>query len=93
MNEINGMISDSDLPQCVVDGEIIGSCMFFFLVGLLLILLIVVIIAATILAAFIINRICSIPIASCGIVEENNDKKLIECKEDKDEDDTGKIIT
>lgn len=68
-----GIINASDLSQYIVDGEVIGSMIFFFLVGLLSILLVVVIFAATILAAYIYEGICSIPIASCPIKKEEKD--------------------
>ena len=73
MCEFFGIISETDLPQYVLDEKIIGSIIFFFIAGLLLLLLIVVIVAVLLLAIYIIDRICLIEIASCHIKKEEDE--------------------
>ena len=68
-----GILTEQDIPQYVVDGELVASIIFFFGVGLVALLLIVVIIAIVLLLAYIVDRICSIPIAECHVSKKDDD--------------------
>ena len=77
-----GIISEADIPHSVVDGEVIGLIVFFFIAGLLSILVVIVIIAVILLAGYIIDKICSISIASCPVKKEDDeDKDLVSFNE------------
>lgn len=74
MCEQFGIISESDIPQYIVNGEVVASCIFFLFAGLLLLASSCVIFALILLGAYIIDRICSIEIASCPINKEDEDE-------------------
>lgn len=69
------IISEADISQYFVDGEIISSMIFLFLAGLLSLILFGIIITVLLLAGYIFDKICSIEIASCTIKKEDDDVK------------------
>ena len=68
-----GILTEQDIPQYVVDGELVASIIFFFGVGLLLLLSIAVIVAIVLLLVYIVVRICSIPIAECPVSKKDDE--------------------
>lgn len=68
-----GILTEQDIPQYVVDGELVASIIFFFGVGLLSLLSIAVIVAIVLLLVYIVVRICSIPIAECPVSKKDDE--------------------